>query len=46
MQQLAEGNVELRPPKNTETKNSTYKTGQQKLVIKKIEKQVTLLEYI
>ena len=56
MQQLAEGNVELRPPKKHRNKKKTkkaknnkkpkvpYKTGQQKLEVKKIEKQITLFE--
>ena len=52
-----EGNIELNPPKkhrnkkkNKTTKNKKkskvpYKTGQQKLTIKKKEKQTTLLSY-
>jgi len=56
MQQLTEGNVELRPPKKHRNKKKTkkaknnkkpkvpYKTGQQKLEVKKIEKQITLSE--
>ena len=56
MQQLAEGNVELQPPKKHRNKKKTkkaknnkkpkvpYKTGQQKLEVMKIEKQITLSE--